>query len=139
PCRNVPGRLRRSLGEGLGDGSESGGASEPSQEAPAFSLPPPGSPPNQGWATSAPQPAPAPEGIPRLPSRRLPTGAALRYARSSSPSRRVEKAITKNPAPSAATTKSARSTCLCTVGNSQLQHTCAPQVVRVASPWVEGT
>ncbi|CAK0902067.1 unnamed protein product, partial [Prorocentrum cordatum] len=108
PCRNVPGRLRRSLGEGLGDGSESGGASEPSQEAPAFSLPPPGSPPNQGWATSAPQPAPAPEGIPRLPSRRLPTGAALRYARSSSPSRRVEKAITKNPAPSAATTKSAR-------------------------------
>ncbi|CAK0902045.1 unnamed protein product, partial [Prorocentrum cordatum] len=33
---------------------------------------------------------------------------SARYARSSSPSRRVEKAITKNPAPSAATTKSAR-------------------------------
>ncbi|CAK0902037.1 unnamed protein product, partial [Prorocentrum cordatum] len=71
--------------------------------------------------------------IPRLPSRRLPTGAALRYARSSSPSRRVEKAITKNPAPSAATTKSARSTCLCTVGNSQLQHTCAPQGAGIVS------
>ncbi|CAK0902027.1 unnamed protein product, partial [Prorocentrum cordatum] len=48
-------------------------------------------------------------------------------------SRRVEKAITKNPAPSAATTKSARSTCLCTVGNSQLQHTCAPQGAGIVS------
>ncbi|CAK0902042.1 unnamed protein product, partial [Prorocentrum cordatum] len=58
---------------------------------------------------------------------------SARYARSSSPSRRVEKAITKNPAPSAATTKSARSTCLCTVGNSQLQHTCAPQGAGIVS------